>query len=1317
MATDHIIDIIIETSDRTGGGLDKVRDKLLRFDQSIQRTSERLQRMTNRAHDITLNLIDRVTPAGSGIQRWLRSMADRAHQVTLGINDRATSRIRETEARLFQMTAKAYTVTVNLKDKATQGLKSIGNNTLMAATGFSGDMLAGAGIGYGIYDTVKTYKNFEAQMSAVGSISGASSEQMQALTEKAMEMGAKTSFSATEAGKAFEYMATAGWKTDQMMSGIEGIMNLAAASGEDLGRVSDIVTDALTAFGLTAADSSHFSDVLAAAASNANTTVGAMGYTFQYVAPIAGAMGQSIEDVATATGLMANAGIKGEQAGTSLRFVMTNLAQADGTAQKAMKELGVEVTDSTGKMRPFMEIVKEARAAFDGLSDAEKSNKAYSIAGMNAMSGWLAMMNASEEDINKLEGAIRNADGTAKKMAETRLDNLAGDLTLLGSAWETFQLRLMQGTGSNFLREFVQGVKTDVEKFTKYIEDGFDISDVGKIAMDVLSQLKNKFLEFDGIGSVLAGGVLIGALAKITSKAMKLVDVLKQAGQTGAGGGPPSMGGAGAGQQSIGVMNVKANVVNISGGGPNPPGGDGPIPPGGGPGGGGRGGGNPPPRGGSRIGRFAKGLGIAGTVLSVGTAAYDIYSTNQYNDQMTEEADWRKQEAEKNLADKKQVYSAAKAAYERGEIDEKEFSQAGAALMTSMEEASASEDYQKRVEEQNQSRANAATGSAIGSVTGAVVGGAIGTFVGGPVGTAVGSMVGSAVGSEVGEMIGGNWSEITASASETWEAIKAEASNTTEWIGNKFSEFGAAMGEKLAPVRDAAQNEWDYITNTAAEAAQVMGETWNGVTSYVDENLWSPLKDAAQNEWDYITNTAAEAAQTMGEKWNSVSSYVDENLWTPLKDGAITGINFTVGLFATIGDEISDAFAPIASYIDTNLWTPLKDAAQNEWDYITNTAAEAAQVMGETWNGVTSYVDENLWTPLKDAAQNEWDYITNTAAEKAEELSAAYSEAVTYFDEEVWTPLKESAAEKWAEISALPGEAAAFMGEAWAGVSEWFSEAVWTPLGEMASFAWDTVTTTANAAWDAVAAYYEPAAAWFDSTVWQPISSAVDGVKSAITGAFESAWSTVSGLWGAAAGWFEANVIGPVREKFNSIVQRGASITGMQTSGGAQEEAFGGFITSPRHILAGEDGGEVIIPLSSNKRSRALDLFEKTREILGSGILGGISGDEMLGDMPEALNAAPIPIPIMDENGIGETSMAEMPISSGGGSAKGGNFHVDVGGVTFDINVSSGSGEGGDIANEVMGAIRENFSKLADDLAGHLAEKTTDIWNNQPLTV
>jgi len=471
---DHIIDIIIQTSDQTDGGLNRVRDRLLSFDRSVQRMNERLQRMTNRAHQITLSLIDHVTPAGSAIQNWLRQMANRTHQVTLNLTDRITNRIRETEARLFQLTARAYTVTVNLKDRATQGIKSIGNNVLQSATGFSGDMIAGAGIGYGIYDTVKTYKNFEQQMSTVGAISGADPAQMEALTAKAMEMGSKTSFSATEAGKAFEYMATAGWKTDQMMSGISGIMNLAAASGEDLGRVSDIVTDSLTAFNLTAEDSAHFADVLAATASSSNTNIGQMGYTFQYVAPIAGAMGQSIEDVAMATGLMANAGIKGEQSGTSLRYIMTALASEGGQAAEALAELGVRTTDDTGKMRPFMDIIKEARTAFQGLSDAEKANKGYSIAGMNALSGWLAMMNASDADLQKLEASIRGADGAAEKMAERRLDNLAGDLTLLSSAWESLQLKMMQGSNGGFLRDLVQGVKSDVEKFTKYIEDGFD---------------------------------------------------------------------------------------------------------------------------------------------------------------------------------------------------------------------------------------------------------------------------------------------------------------------------------------------------------------------------------------------------------------------------------------------------------------------------------------------------------------------------------------------------------------------------------------------------------------------------------------------------------------------------------------------------------------------------------------------------------------------------------------------------------------------------------------------------------------------------
>ncbi len=188
---------------------------------------------------------------------------------------------------------------------------------------------------------IKVGSDFEAGMSQVAAISGATGEELDALTEKAKEMGAKTKFSATESAEAFNYMAMAGWKTEDMLNGIEGIMDLAAASGEDLAMVSDIVTDALTAFGMEAKDSGHFADVLAAAASNSNTNVGKMGYTFKYVAPIAGAMKYSIEDTAVAIGLMANAGIKGEQAGTSLRGMLTRLVKPTDAVAGAMEELGI----------------------------------------------------------------------------------------------------------------------------------------------------------------------------------------------------------------------------------------------------------------------------------------------------------------------------------------------------------------------------------------------------------------------------------------------------------------------------------------------------------------------------------------------------------------------------------------------------------------------------------------------------------------------------------------------------------------------------------------------------------------------------------------------------------------------------------------------------------------------------------------------------------------------------------------------------------------------------------------------------------------
>lgn len=274
--------------------------------------------------------------------------------------------------------------------------------------------------------SVKTAADFESGMSKVAAISGAAGDDLDALSKKAREMGAKTKFSASEAASAMEYMAMAGWKTEDMLSGIEGVMNLAAASGEDLAATSDIVTDALTAFGLTAQDSGHFADVLAAASSNANTNVSMMGETFKYCAPIAGALGFSVEDTAEAIGLMANAGIKGSQVGTALRTIMNNLSGEVKICGENIGEVEIATTNADGSMRELSDILSDCRDAFAGLSESEKVAAAESLVGKNAMSGFLALMNAGEADINKLSGAIENCDGTAQKMADTMNDNLEG---------------------------------------------------------------------------------------------------------------------------------------------------------------------------------------------------------------------------------------------------------------------------------------------------------------------------------------------------------------------------------------------------------------------------------------------------------------------------------------------------------------------------------------------------------------------------------------------------------------------------------------------------------------------------------------------------------------------------------------------------------------------------------------------------------------------------------------------------------------------------------------------------------------------------
>lgn len=309
-------------------------------------------------------------------------------------------------------------------------METVGNSIAGAGKKMMGVTTVIGGVGVA---AVKTAADFDSAMSQVATVSGATGKDFDALRNKAREMGAKTKFSATEAAEAMNYMAMAGWKTEDMLDGIEGVMNLAAASGEDLAATSDIVTDALTAFGLSAKDSGHFADILAAASSNANTNVSMMGETFKYCAPIAGALGFSAEDTAEAIGLMANAGIKSSQAGTALRTIMNNLAGDVKISGKAIGDVTIATTNADSSMRDLSDILADCRSAFGNLTESEKAQAAESLVGKNAMSGFLALMNAGEDDIAKLSSAIDNCDGSAEKMAMTMQDNLAGQLTILKS--------------------------------------------------------------------------------------------------------------------------------------------------------------------------------------------------------------------------------------------------------------------------------------------------------------------------------------------------------------------------------------------------------------------------------------------------------------------------------------------------------------------------------------------------------------------------------------------------------------------------------------------------------------------------------------------------------------------------------------------------------------------------------------------------------------------------------------------------------------------------------------------------------------------
>ena len=382
---------------------------------------------------------------------------------------------------------------------------------------------------------IETGKAFEASMSNVGAISGATSEELDRLSEKAKQMGASTKYTASQAADAFSYMALAGWKTEDMLAGIDGVLSLAAASNMDLALASDIVTDYLTAFGLTAQDSAKFVDQMSFAMSNSNTTTQLLGEAYKNCAAPASSMGYSVEDTTAVLMTMANAGIKGGEAGTALNAIMTRLATDTKSCASILEKYGVHVYDAQENMQSLSSILQGVSGVWTTLTDQQQANLAKVIAGTNHYSSLQTIMKGLSDSAKEsgmsftdYSAALEECDGTAQGMATTMIDNLAGDMTILDSSIDGVKIALSEKLNP-IMRDLVQYITEKMPEIQKSSEKALDtvvvIAEWCKKHMPEIKETAKDLIPYIiGIGSGFAGW---NVATKVTSVINKLFGVVK----------------------------------------------------------------------------------------------------------------------------------------------------------------------------------------------------------------------------------------------------------------------------------------------------------------------------------------------------------------------------------------------------------------------------------------------------------------------------------------------------------------------------------------------------------------------------------------------------------------------------------------------------------------------------------------------------------------------------------------------------------------------------------------------------------------------
>lgn len=828
----------IKKAQQQTAGLTKTTTALV---PAVKSTEVALTSATKSASDVTQG-IKKADDALTKLKRTGQSV-----KVKLGIDDKATETVKKVKDNLNAFKGKVYTATVNVRQNLAGAASGAANKLSGAMFGATAQMAGMAGIGFGIFDAVKGYADFEEEMSAVKAISGATGAEFDMLKEKAIQMGADTKYSALESAQAFRYMGMAGWKAQEMTDGIAGIMNLAAASGEDLALTADIVTDSLTAFKMQAKESAMFSDVLAAAATNSNTSVALMGQTFKYAAPVAGALGFNVQDTALAIGLMANSGIKGSEAGTSLRSMMTRLVKPTKESGEAMEMLGLSILDSHGNMKPFRQLIGDIRQGMSRLTPDSQAAVAGMLAGQEGMSGLLALVNAAESDFDKLAKAIDNSNGAAEKMAKIRMDNLKGDLETLSGDWDSFTTKIMGGQIGGF-REIVQGIDNWFVGFADNVEkNGLNVTSILDGITSAIKELVKQTAKMEGLPSILSAATLavmgVGAF-KFGKKVTGLFRGVK--------GGKGSPTGGLTDDMTINAMHVTLNAAQLMSGSGQYKGLPGQSP-------------SRAPKGApmdkgwrGRLGGLGRGIGRGAGSIGRGLM---------------------------KLGGKAAIPVAlAMGAYDISTADDK--SRAGAGLAGSLTGGLAG------------AKLGAMGGAALGSIVPGV-GTAIGAGLGGLLGGLGGAVLGEELGQEIYDGITSNLDGLTSWFSGKWSSIVetcAPAINTMaglvgfayDWIVEKFSPAAQWFDTTVwTPVKEFANSAIDGITSAFSDGWESVKGVWNGAVGWFSANVWEPLKakasealsglssglSAVQQRGSQITGIPAHATGTnyFGGGWTQIN--------------------------------------------------------------------------------------------------------------------------------------------------------------------------------------------------------------------------------------------------------------------------------------------------------------------------------------------------------------------------------------------------------------------------------------------------------------